>query len=86
LLFTNADLEYSILKFIPIRAQFADLGQNWYLDISNALVTTMLISAFIPYIEVVIAIMIKTILRMLDSGCFMCRSGRAVLRTKKKTQ
>jgi uncharacterized beta-barrel protein YwiB (DUF1934 family) len=45
----------------------------------------MTISAFIPYIEIAVAVTIKTILKMLDSGCYMCRSGRAVLRTKKKT-
>lgn len=38
LLFTNANLEYSILSFIPIRNQYADLDQDWYADIGPSIV------------------------------------------------
>ena len=85
LLFTNADLRYSVLSFIPINAQYPDIGQNWYLDISSALARTMLVMAVFPYIEFAIGFTMKTVFRLLDSGCFCCRKGRAKFRTKKVT-
>ena len=52
LLFTNANLEFSILSFIPLRNQYADYSQNWYLDIAPSLTQTMIIMAVFPYIEI----------------------------------
>lgn len=37
LLLTNADLSFSVLKFIPIRNQYSDFGENWYQDIAPSL-------------------------------------------------
>lgn len=85
LLFTNADLQYSILSFIPIKQQYPDIGQNWYLDISSALAKTMLVMAVFPYFEFAIGFTMKTIYRLRDSGCFCCRKGRDKFRTKKVT-
>jgi len=53
LLFTNADLKYSILYWIPINNQYSDISKDWYLDIGVALVKTMAIMAVFPYVEFV---------------------------------
>jgi hypothetical protein len=38
LLFTNANLEYSILAFIPLRNQYPDIDMNWYIEVGPSLV------------------------------------------------
>ena len=85
ILFTNADLRYSVLSFMGIQNQYADLNQDWYLDMGPNLFKTMLVMSVFPYVEFVMFGAIKTLLKMLDSGCYFCRSPDAPLRTKKKT-
>lgn len=83
LLLTNANLSYSVLSFIPIDNQFADLDRNWYLDIAPSLTQTMLIQAFFPYIEFMMNWSIKWLLRRKDTGC--CKGKDKTLRTKTVT-
>jgi len=74
LLFTNAYLDYSILSWIPIHGQYSDIDKNWYIDISTALVKTMLIMACFPWIEFFMFGGIKVGLRILDSGWYFGRT------------
>ena len=85
LLFTNADLSYTILRWIPLRQQYSDISKEWYLDIGVALVKTMVIMAIFPYVEFVLAYGIKVALRMWDSGFYFFRTEDREMRTKKKT-
>ena len=85
LLFTNAHLDHSILSWIPINNQYSDLDKNWYIDISTALVKTMLIMACFPWIEFFMFGGIKLLLRIMDSGWYFSRTQDSEMRTKKKT-
>lgn len=86
LLLTNAQLEYSVLKFIPINNQYSDLNDDWYEDIGFSLLKTMLIMAFFPYVELVLFNVIKTLQKVLDSGFYFLRKESDNFKTKKKTQ
>ena len=68
LLLTNANLAYSVLSFVPIYNQYADLDRNWYLDIAPSLTQTMIIMAMFPYAEFCMWWSIKQAMRIMDSG------------------
>ena len=75
LLFTNAYLEHSILSFVPKpTGQYADIDKNWYLDISSALVKTMLIMACFPWIEFFLFGGIRILKKLLDGGWYFGRT------------
>jgi len=80
-LLTNANLQYSIAAFLPIRSQYPDMDRDWYMNIGVQMQKTMLIMAFMPYIEICISHTIKFITRGLDRG--FCK-GKGT--TKKTTQ
>ena len=71
MLFTNANLEHSILAFVPLRNQYPDIDRNWYIDIGPTLVQTMIFSAVYPIAEFFGFYMITCTRRFLDSG-FYC--------------
>ena len=50
-LLTNADLSYvpGLSSVLPLHMQYSDLGEGWYLVIGTALVKTMMINAFMPW-------------------------------------
>lgn len=79
---TNANLGYSILRFLPIRNQYTDIDRDWYMNIGIQIQKTMLIMAFMPYIEIMISHTIKFITRGLDRGFCKGKEGD----TKKTTQ
>jgi len=86
LMLTNANLShYPVLSWIPLKNQFPDMDRDWYDDIGPALFKTTMIIAFMPYFEFAIAWGIKTLLRMLDSGCYCCRRASDPMRTRKTT-
>lgn len=59
-LFTNAKLSFvPILNFLPINNQYTDFGEQWYVDVGPQFVKTMLITAFFPYVELLINISMK---------------------------
>lgn len=68
LLLTNANFEFSVLKFIPLRNQYADFSMNWYLDIAPSLCQSMLIMAFFPYVEILTNVSLRALMRWFDSG------------------
>ena len=82
LLLTNADLEFSILSFIPITNQYPDLNSNWYADIGPTIVQSMIIMALFPMIGFSGFYAMKVGFRFLDSGFYCCSRE---LKTKKKT-
>ena len=86
IIFTNADLQYSILSWIPLHAQYSDFNSDWYLEIATAIVKTMVIMAMFPYAEFVMFGGMKVLMRMLDSGFYFFRTEDHEMRTKKKTQ
>jgi hypothetical protein len=50
-LLTNANFAYTtILKIIPMRQNYSDFDEGWYLTIGNQIVKTMLIQVFMPFI------------------------------------
>lgn len=61
LLLTNANFEYTFLSFLPIKNQFADFTVSWFTNIGGSIAQTMLIQACMPYIEICIALSIKTL-------------------------
>ena len=61
------------------------MDESWYDDIPPALFKTALITACMPYVEFVLAWAIKTLLRILDSGCYFCRRATDTPRTRKTT-
>ena len=38
LLLTNANLDYSVLSFIPLKNQYPDIDMNWYIEVGPSLV------------------------------------------------
>lgn len=69
ILLTNANFSYySFGNVLPIRNQYSDLDQNWYLFVGPSLVQTMFISACMPYIEFLIAFTQKKVFRWMDKG------------------
>lgn len=75
LLLTNANLENTFLNFLPIKNQFPDFTRDWYIVVGGSLTQTVLLLAFMPYIEIIIALTIKKIKRGLDSGFPCCPRG-----------
>ena len=82
LLFTNADLQYSVLSFIPITNQYSDLTSNWYADIGPTIVQAMIIMALFPIMGFCGFYGMKVGFRFLDSGLYCCSKE---YKTKKKT-
>ena len=82
LLFTNADLGNTVLKFIPLRNQYPDIDRNWYIEVGPALVQTMVITAVYPIAEFFGFYMLLCITRVMDSGWYCCKNERT---TKKIT-
>ena len=87
LLLTNANLEYSVIKWIPIKNQYTDFDENWYMDISKTLLQTMTVMAFFPYAEFCGFFTIKTLLKIADGGLEIFSQDDTIIpKTKKKTQ
>lgn len=82
---TNANLSYTFLGFIPIQNQFADFTPSWFTQIGGSLTQTLLIQAFMPYVEICIALTIKTLLKWKDGGFPCCPRGAGEPKTKKVT-
>lgn len=45
----NSDFTYTPLSFIPIQNLHSDFTSEWYLTVGKAIVQTMGINAFMPY-------------------------------------
>ena len=66
LLIMNANTQYTILYWIPLRGEYTDLTENWYLQLGPSLILTMSINAVYPYCELGIYLVTKGLLRCLD--------------------
>jgi hypothetical protein len=69
LLLTNANTSYTILRWIPLRGYYTDLNENWYLDMSPALVMTMMINSVYMYFDFAMYWAIGAFFKILDQGC-----------------
>lgn len=85
LLLTNADFENgSFLVFLGdlFQGSFSDFTTRWYLQVSPAIVTTMMIKAVSPQMNFAVSIGINFLLRFIDSGFRCCLKKHS---TKKKS-
>ena len=85
LLLTNADFEKgTFLVFLGdlFKGSFADFTTRWYLQVSPAIVNTMLIKAFWPQVNFSIWMGIRLLKRLIDSGFRCCLKKHS---TKKKS-
>lgn len=69
MLLTNANTEGTMLSWIPLRGTMTDLDLNWYTDIADALVWTMLINSVYVYLGFVMQAAMMVVFRSLDKGC-----------------
>lgn len=51
MLLTNANTKNTFLSWIPLRGAYTDLNANWYIDVADALVYTMLINSVAIYMS-----------------------------------
>lgn len=85
LLLTEANTQYTFLKFLPFTGPYTDLSENWYLDIGPSLVLTMLINSVYLWTSFASSFATKALGRCLDQGCttyFCCKKDKT---TKCKT-
>lgn len=80
LLLANANTQQTWLFWLPFKGEYPDLTYEWYNDVGSSLIITMLTAAFMPAVEFMIQLSMRTAFRILDSG-FKCRKYS----TKKKT-
>ena len=66
LLLMDANTQYSILYWIPLKGEYTDLTENWYLQLGPSLILTMCINAVYPYCELGIYLVTKGLFRCLD--------------------
>jgi len=77
LLLTNANTSNTFLRFLPLTGAYTDLTENWFIEVGDALVWTMLINSVSIYLSFAIEIGEAVIFRSLDKGCgnfWRCRS------------
>lgn len=82
LMLTNANLEHTPLSSIKLRGSLADFTSEWYLQVGENIVKTMVINSLMPFFNIIILLTLKCIPRFLDSGCSMTQE---IPKTKKKT-
>lgn len=85
LILTSANTQYTIIDWIPLRGAYTDLDEDWYIDMGDALVWTLLVNALNPYISISISFATVTLARSLDQGCFNYICCRHSKKTKQKT-
>ena len=49
--FTFSDLDLTPLSFIPIENLYPDFTSEWYITVGKSIVQTMVINAFMPYMN-----------------------------------
>ena len=65
---SSANFEKTVLRWIPIRNHFNDFVSDWYVVIGTSLQTTMLVTAFMPYVSFCIGYTTKTLFKFKDRG------------------
>lgn len=73
-----ADLEYAppLVSWIPLYNQYSDLQRDWYTSMGSQVVKTMMIQAFMPIVEIVMAVCQTWLKQWMDSGFPCCRKKR----------
>jgi hypothetical protein len=64
----SANFRNTILWFIPIRNHYNDFVSDWYVVIGSSLQTTMLVTAFMPYLMCIISFSLKQLSIFKDRG------------------
>lgn len=85
MLLANANTEDTVLSWIPLRGTMTDLNLNWYTDIADELVITMLINSIYVYLGFVMQAGMMILFRSLDKGCANFWYCRTTDQTKAKT-
>lgn len=71
LVVASANFEHTPLSFINIRNSYTDYENSWYLVVGKQLQNTMIIQAFVPFINLFLLYGKKFFFRFLDSRCTM---------------
>lgn len=66
ILLTEANTSNTVLAWIPLRSQYTDLDANWYINVGDGIVYTMLINSVSIYISVSGQLVVKCIKRIMD--------------------
>jgi hypothetical protein len=69
MLLSNANTEGTMLRWLPLRGTMTELDLNWYTDIGDALIWTMLINSVYVYLGFVMQAAMMVVFRSLDKGC-----------------
>lgn len=85
MLLTNANTSDTILSWIPLKGTMTDLNINWYTDIGDALVITMLINSIYVYAGFFMQAGMMILFRSLDKGCKNFWTGAKTDQTKCRT-
>lgn len=85
MLLTNANTEGTIIWWIPLRGTMTDLNLNWYTDIGDALVYTMLINSVYVFVGFFMQAGMMILFRSMDKGCKNFWTCKETDQTKAKT-
>ena len=67
LLLTNANTSQTFLYWLPLnKGYYTDLNENWYLDMSPALVLTMMINSVYMYFDFAMYFAMGAFFKILD--------------------
>jgi hypothetical protein len=76
-LLTNANLAFvPLFRLMPMRMNYSDFDESWYLTIGTQIVRTILIQAFMPYISLMVSLGMKKPMQWKDSGLPCCPKVR----------
>lgn len=67
-LLSSANFEQTVLRWIPIRNNYNDFVSEWYVVLGTSLQTTMIVTAFMPYVTFGIGYITKQLSIFKDRG------------------
>jgi hypothetical protein len=73
LIVSNANFANTPLSLIPVRNQFSDYSDDWYLEVGSTLEKTMMVASFMPFVSFTMAYFKNSAFKFLDSKFTMCR-------------
>lgn len=85
MLLTNANTQYTFLRWLPLDGSMTDLDLNWYTDIGDSLIWTMLINSVYVILGFFMQLAMVIVFRSLDKGCKNFWTCKETDETKCKT-
>lgn len=85
MLLTNANTQYTFLRWLPLDGSMTDLDLNWYTDIGDSLIWTMLINSVYVVLGFFMQAAMMIVFRSLDKGCKNFWTCKETDETKCKT-